>query len=444
MSDLQQGWLVAVREMRERSRSRAFRASLVVMLLVVLAVIVVPSLLGSDGGRLEVGLTGAVPEELPRAIGDQGEAMGQTVDVRRYADVAAGQDAVRQGDIDVLVVDGRRLEWRRQADEQLRSILTSAMQIVAVQERATTAGISPDALLALVAPVPVENVEIGSVAGRSIDDEIAVQIMNVLLFIAISTYGNLVLTGVVEEKSSRVVEVLLARIPARSLLAGKVAGIGLLGFAQFGLTALVALVAMTIDNSVDLPAVSGGVLAWAVVWFVLGYALYAMAYGALGSLASRTEDAQSVSGPVIVVLMAGYFASFVAVGRPDSGLARLLSLFPPTAPLAMPSRIAMGAVEWWEPLLAVVLSVATIVGLLLLGGRVYASAILHTGPTLRLRDAWRSPTNSRSAAATASALRLLDTEVGANAGNEPTSTGSSAGPGLDRRSLRVPLGRRHR
>ncbi len=124
MSDLQQGWLVAVREMRERSRSRAFRASLVVMLLVVLAVIVAPALLGGGDGTLDVGLTGTVPEELPRAISEQSEAIGQTVDVRRYDDVAAGEEAVRQGDIDVLVVDARRLEWRRQTDEELRSVLT--------------------------------------------------------------------------------------------------------------------------------------------------------------------------------------------------------------------------------------------------------------------------------------------------------------------------------
>ena len=144
--------------------------------------------------------------------------------------------------------------------------------------------------------------------------------MTVVLLLAITTYGNLVLTGVVEEKSSRVVEVLLARVPARNLLAGKVAGIGLLGLAQVGLTALVALAAVTAVDSVDVPAVRGAVLAWVVVWFVLGYALYATVYGALGSLASRTEDAQSVAGPVTVVLLAAYFTSLAAIGQPDSGL----------------------------------------------------------------------------------------------------------------------------
>jgi ABC-2 type transport system permease protein len=194
---------------------------------------------------------------------------------------------------------------------------------------------------------------------------------------------------VVEEKASRVVEVLLARIPARNLLAGKVAGIGLLGLAQVGVTALVALAAASTLDSIDVPAARGAVIAWVVVWFVLGYALYAMVFGALGSLASRSEDAQSVAGAVTAVLIVGYFASFAAIGSPDSGWARLVSLFPGTAPLAMPSRIAMGATVWWEPVLAVALTLAAIAGLVQFGGRVYAGAILHTGPTLKLRDAWR-------------------------------------------------------
>ena len=191
--------------------------------------------------------------------------------------------------------------------------------------------------------MPVENVELGLVAGRSPDDETAAFVMTILLLLAIATYGNLVLTGVVEEKSSRVVEVLLARMPARNLLAGKVAGIGLLGFAQFAVTARRRPRRRAGRRLRRLPAVSGGVLAWVVVWFVLGYALYAMAYGALGSLASRTEDASSVAGPVSYVLIAGYWASLVAVGEdPDGGWSLLVSFFPATAPFAMPGRVALG------------------------------------------------------------------------------------------------------
>jgi ABC-2 type transport system permease protein len=393
MTGWRQGWLVAVREMRERSRSSGFRAGLVVTVIVVVAMVVLPNVFDTSGGTKDVGLTGASPAGLSQVIRDQGDAAGTTVRIHRYDDVAAGREAVRADEADLLVVDARRLEWQGRADEELQATVSSAIQLTAVQERAAAAGVDPDELLAMVAPVPVEEMEIGLTAGRGPDDGTAAIIMTALLLMAIFIYGNLVLTGVVEEKASRVVEVLLARMPARNLLAGKVLGIGLLGFAQFVVTAIAALVATLVVDAVDVPAVSAGVLTWVVVWFVLGYALYAMAYGALGSLATRTEDAQSAVGPVGYVLLAGYWASFIAVsGDPDSSWSRLLSLFPPTAPLAMPGRLALGAAAWWEPLLAVVLTVATIAALVVIGGRVYTNAILHTGPTLRLRDAWRGTT----------------------------------------------------
>jgi ABC-2 type transport system permease protein len=154
-------------------------------------------------------------------------------------------------------------------------------------------------------------------------------------------------------------------------------------------TALAALVAVASVNSIDVPAVRGPVLAWALAWFVLGYTLYATVYGALGSLGSRVEDAQAVAGPVMVVMAVAYFASFVTVGKPDSTAAKALSYFPLTVPMAMPGRIAMGAAAWWEPVFAAVLTLAAIAGLVVLAGRVYTRAILHSGPALSLRDVWR-------------------------------------------------------
>ena len=400
---LRQGWLVARREVRERSRSRGFYVGLAVMLLVVVAAIVAPAALEDGVVSRDVGLVGAIPEELPRVVAEQGDAADVTVRVHRYGDVAVGQEAVRDDAVDVLVVDARRLEWRGEPDEQLRAVVTGAVQVVAVQQRADAVGLDAEDVAALVAPVPVENIDLGSAPGRSADDDTAAIVMSILLLTAIATYGSLVLTGVVEEKSSRVVEVLLARMPARSLLVGKIAGIGLLGFAQFLLTALAALVATLLVDSVDLPAVRASVLAWVVAWFVLGYTTYAMAYGALGSLASRTEDAQSVAGPAVYVLLASYWGSFVAVSAdPAGGWSRLLSLFPGTAPFAMPARIALGATSWWEPVLAVALTLAAIAGLVAVAGRVYTGAILRTGPTLKLREAWRGATAPARDAAGAS------------------------------------------
>lgn len=396
MNGARQTWLVAKRELRERSRSRAFIASVVVMIVAVVGAIALPSLLtGSDTEH--VGFAGTTPTNLATVMQAHGTAVGTTIHTRVYETIPAGEQAVRDGKVGLLVVDGHRLEWQRRADDELQAIATNAIQIVAVRARATAAGIPADDLAALLAPVRVTNVELGQVAGRSPDDETATFIITVLLFMSIATYGAMVLSGVVEEKSSRVVEVLLARIPARNLLAGKIAGIGLLGLAQIVVTALAALVAVTTISSVDLPAVRGGVLAWAVVWFILGYALYATVFGALGSLASRPEDAQSAAGPVSVGLVLVYFVSFAAIGSADTNWARLVAWFPATAPIAMPSRIAMGAATWWDPLLALALTGAAIAGLVVLGGRVYAGAVLHNGPTLKLRDVWQSTTHHADA-----------------------------------------------
>jgi len=407
MNGARQSWLVARREIRERGRSRAFVASLLLVVVVVAGAIALPALLESDGGTKDVAVTGSVPRALASALEAQGDAVGTTVRIRHYDTLAAGQDAVRDGEVDVLVVDATRLEWRRRADEQLKAVVTGAIQLVAVRERAATAGIDPDQVLAIVAPVQVANVELGQVAGRSPDDETAAFILTLVLFMAISTYGAMVLSGVVEEKSSRTVEVLLARMPARNLLAGKIAGIGLLGLAQIVVTALAALVAATMVDSVDLPAARGSVIAWAVVWFVLGYAIYATVFGTLGSLASRTEDASSVTGSVSILLVAGFMVSFAAIGSPDTTWARLVSMFPGTAPFAMPNRIAMGAAGWWDPIVAVALSLAAIAGLVVLGGRVYTGAILHTGAALKLRDAWRGALTSSARAVEADTLPVF-------------------------------------
>jgi ABC-2 type transport system permease protein len=389
MNGVRQGWLVAAREIRERGRSRAFLASLLLMLVGVAAAIALPALLDTGPGTKDVGVTGATPAGLTAAVQAQGDAVDTTIRVHDYDTRAAGEAAVRDGDIDVLVVDARELEWRKRADEQLKAVVTGAIQLVAVRDRAEAAGMDPDELLAIVEPAPVTSIELGQVEGRSPDDETAAFVMTMVLFFAISTYGAMVLSGVVEEKSSRTVEVLLARIPARNLLAGKIAGIGLLGLAQIAATAIVALIAASLADSFDVPAVRGTVIAWAVVWFVLGYALYATIFGALGSLASRTEDASSVTGPVSVILVLGFIISFAAIGSADTTWARLVAWVPLTAPLAMPNRIAMGAATWWDPVIATLLTLATIAGLVVLGGRIYTRAILHTGATLSLGEAWR-------------------------------------------------------
>jgi ABC-2 type transport system permease protein len=389
MNSVRQAWLVAKREIRERGRSRAFLASVLLMIAAVTAMLVLPVLFTSGGAR-DVGLSGPAPARLAATISQQARAATITVRIHHYPSLASGERAVRDGRIDVLVAGAWRLEWRGRPDNQLKAAVTAAIQLVTVQQRATTAGISPGTMRSLLAPVPVTSVELGHVTGRGPADETAVIVMTGVLLFCISVFGSMVLTGVLEEKSSRVVEVLLAHMPARSLLAGKIAGIGLLGLAQIAVTALAALVAVTAAGSVDVPAVRATVLAWALVWFVLGYVLYATVYGTLGSLGSRAEDAQSAAAPATAILVVSYFAAFAMIAQPASAAARVISFFPLTAPMAMPGRIAMGATAWWEPVAAALVTLATIAALVAIGGRIYTSAILHSGPALSLRAAWQN------------------------------------------------------
>ena len=198
MTGVWQGWLVARREMRERSRSRAFQASVVFLIVGVAALLILPALLKPSSTR-DIGITGPAPAALAATIAQQARAADITARIHPYASLAAGEQAVRQGQVDVLVAGARRLEWNGQPDEQLRSMLAGAIQLATVRERAAAAGISPGSLAAVLAPVPVASVELGSVAGRGPGDEMAVLVMTVVLFFGISVFGQMVLTGELAE-----------------------------------------------------------------------------------------------------------------------------------------------------------------------------------------------------------------------------------------------------
>ena len=136
------------------------------MLLAVAAAIALPALLDTGPGTKDVGLTGTTPAGLAATVQAQGDAVDTTIRIHHYDTRAGGEAAVRDGDIDVLVVDARQLEWRKRADEQLKAVVTGAIQFVAVRDRAEAAGMDPDELLAIVERA-VANVELGQVEGAA-------------------------------------------------------------------------------------------------------------------------------------------------------------------------------------------------------------------------------------------------------------------------------------
>jgi ABC-2 type transport system permease protein len=178
-------------------------------------------------------------------------------------------------------------------------------------------------------------------------------------------------------------------VQPRLLLAGKVIGIGLLGVAQLALVAGLAA-ALLAGGAFDAPASLGASVALVVPWFAFGYALYAVAYAVAGAVAARQQDANAAGQPVTITLVACFFAGYAALSAdPDGALADVLTVFPLTSPLVLPARSALVGVPLWEHALALALVLVAIHALVRLAGRVYAHGLLHAGPRLGPRAAWR-------------------------------------------------------
>jgi ABC-2 type transport system permease protein len=200
-----------------------------------------------------------------------------------------------------------------------------------------------------------------------------------------------VLTGVVEEKQSRVMEVVLATVLPRDLLMGKVLGIGLLGLVQLAVFVVAGIIAASFTQDFEIPATTPGAAIQLVLWFILGYTLYSTALGVLGALASRMEEASNASTPVTMVAMVSYFvAIFAVINDPRSVVAIVATFVPVAAPFVVPMRAALGAITPIEIGLAAIVTIVAIYALFVVGGRVYSGAALQTAGRMRLRDAWRS------------------------------------------------------
>ena len=384
-------WVVALREIRERGGSRSYRISTVLAVLLVVAVIVIPSLIGKSQ-TYRVGLIGTVQPGTVAALTVQSKAVDHGLETTRYSTLAEAERAVRDREIDVLLVDGSRLEWRNSDDSALTAVIANAVQAVQVRQRAEQLGISAEQLGRLLVPVTLTSRTIGAAHTTDQSANIVGFIAVGALYLAISFYAGFVLSGVVQEKSNRVAEVLLARMPAREVLAGKVLGIGLVGLAQFALIGVAAGITVRLTHHPDTPSIPADVLAWTIVWFILGYLFYSVVYAVLGATTSRIEDAQSASAPVTGVMLLSYFGVMYAEENPDAALTIVLSYLPPTAPMVMTYRVAVHAAPTWQIITAALLMTLVTWALIRLAGRIYSSALLHVGSRIPLRDLVRSRT----------------------------------------------------
>lgn len=386
---LRRTWIVAMREIRERGGSRAYRLSTIVGILLVVAILLVPTLL-EKSRTYRVGLTGRVPAGTMTALEAQAHTVDHTLKMTTYPTLADGERAVRDKKVDVLLVDASRLEWRTSADSTLTATVANAIQAVNIRAQADRIGITGDQLAQLLVPVTLSSRALGAAHSASKDANTVGFVAVGLMYLAISIYAGFVLTGVVQEKANRVAEVLLARMPAREILAGKVLGIGAVGLAQLAGIGTAAVVTVAAMGDAKAPSIAGDVIAWTCLWFVLGYLFYSVLYAALGATTSRIEDAQAAIAPITGVMLLSYFGVIYAEENPDAVLTVLVSYFPPTAPVVMTYRVAVNAVPTWQLLTSAAVMVLAMWGSIRLAGRIYSGALLRFGARVPLRELVRS------------------------------------------------------
>jgi ABC-2 type transport system permease protein len=391
--------LVTLREIRERGRSKAFVGSGIFTLLLLAAVIVLPSILGGGEKTFEVGTLGAadtsllaLAETLAVESADPDEPVIFTV--TPFEGRAAAEEALEAGDVEIVVVDDTTLLREGSGGfggSDIERILQRAAATVALEETLAGSSATVEDVASIFGSEPMA---VESMAGADAELDEARSIIAygglMLMYFAVLSFGAWTLTGIAEEKASRVVEVLLATLRPWQLLAGKILGIGLLGLIQFVVTVAIALVLIRVTGALDLPAIPMDSAVTLVVWFILGYSLFSVAFGTAGALVSRMEDAQTAAFPISIVAVLGFFAAFAVLGDPGGVLGTVLAFVPFTAPFVVPIRVAFQEIPWWEHVGAAAVSTVTIIALVRFAGRVYAGGLLHYGRRLGIRQAYRS------------------------------------------------------
>ncbi len=339
--------LVAAREIRVKLRDRTFLISTLVFLLIAGAATILPPLLA--GGPPSVAATEAMAAPLREA----------GLEVRTVPDDAAAEQAVRDGDVDAAVVAGPAVLAMTDAPREVVSALSSAPPVQLLD---------PDALdpaLAFLVPFAFAFV----------------------FFITSQTFGVQIAQSIIEEKQTRIVEILVAAVSVRALLAGKMLAGTLLALGQIALVAVVAVAGTAFGGDTGLLSLLAPAIGWFIPFFLLGFVLIAAMWAAAGALVNRLEDIGGVSMPVQLAVMLPFFA--VVFLNDNATAMRALSYLPFSSPTAMPLRLFSGDAAGWEPFVSLALLLVTAVGFLLAGARVYEGSLLRTNGRTSLRTAWR-------------------------------------------------------
>ncbi|QNG39248.1 ABC transporter permease [Geodermatophilaceae bacterium NBWT11] len=370
--------------MSTRVRDKGFIVSSVVIVLLVLGLMVFQLVSGSQTSTSTIGVVGGTPQ-VEQALVRSGETVGVQVEVTELADEAAARQAVADEDVDAALLgatgDSPQVVVQDSSDDGASAIAESAVGALSVAQQLGEQGVD-------LQPAPaIDFVVLDPEADGDTTAVLVALLGVVVLYGLLILFGQFVAQGVVEEKSSRVVEILLSTMRPWQLLTGKIVGLGLLGLAQLVTIAVIGVVGALALDVVSVPSAVVPTVVSVVAWFVLGYTFYAAVFAVAASLVSRQEDLGSVLTPTTLLLVVGFIVSLQAAQDPGSTLATVTSFVPGLSPLVMPVRMAAGEAAVWEIVAAVLVNLAAIAVVVRIGGRVYSGALLRTSGKTKLREA---------------------------------------------------------
>ncbi|GAA4480164.1 ABC transporter permease [Microbacterium panaciterrae] len=350
-------FLVAEREIGSKLRSKVFLISTGILLLIALAGVLIGGFMSKNTSETKI----AVTSETAQIVhGLPGLALTET------ADATAAEKLVRAGTVEAALIPapgdnafGYTVVALHSAPSSLQGLLAKTPKVTILEPEKTN-------------PVLRYLVAIG---------------FGVVFLMAASTFGATMAQSVVEEKQTRVVELLLAAIPARVLLAGKILGNTVLAMAQILLLAAIAVVGLIVTGQNGVLAGLGAPLVWFAVFFLFGFVLLASLFAAAAAMVSRQEDIGSTTMPITMLVMLPYF--LVIFFNDNPVVMTVLSYVPFSAPVGMPVRLFVGDAQWWEPLVSLAILLVSCVIAILVAAKIYENSLLRMGARVSLREALR-------------------------------------------------------
>lgn len=380
-------WLVAQREINTRVRTKSFLISTVaLMLIIVIGLVVWKAFSGGGTDPERVGLAGG-DTSLSSSISAIGEASGTPISVVEITGAQQAREQVNSGDLDAAVVANADGAYTVYSKDGLDSSLSGVLN-ASIEQTNLAAGLRAQGVDAAALPrAQVSTVQTEPTAADTGQRIVIALVGSILLITAIMMGGNMIAMGVVEEKTSRIVELLLATVKPLHLMWGKILGIGIVALGQVVLLGATALIAGLATGMLTIAATAIWMFAAVLVWFLLGFLFFATLYAAAGALVSRQEELGSTIMPLTILSMAVMYAGIFGIQALNSTFISVLSWIPPFSAVLMPIRIATGDTDPAQIIGTLVLMVAACAAATWVAARIYERSILRTGSRVKWSEA---------------------------------------------------------